>query len=407
MKFDLVFEGGGAKGMVFVGALEAFGARKYEVGRLLGTSAGAIVATGLAAGYSEQEIQDALTETVDGVPVFETFMAEPPLFDSAEIDTSALLSVLQSIDLPWVPNFLEDGLDRQLARALLLNPRYRHFTSFVERGGWYSAHTFEEWLTDKLNSGSDHGKPRAYGGLTLAEFFGKTGKHLSLIAADTEASRLLVLNHITAPNVPLVSAVRMSMNFPLLWQEVVWQEGWGTYLGMEMAGHTIVDGGLLSNFPIELFISDDKHITDLMGPKLPDAEVLGFLIDETLAVADAPPREKEDGWASNSAEILRQLPTAQRIDRLIDTTTQAHDKMVIDTFAEWVCHLPAKGYGTTEFDMTIPRRDALVNAGRISAESYFTTRADQLAKGGIDFDVGELETAMQQVDRIANSIFAP
>ena len=50
MKYDLVFEGGGAKGMVFVGALHVFEAQGHTYGRLLGTSAGAITATLLAAG---------------------------------------------------------------------------------------------------------------------------------------------------------------------------------------------------------------------------------------------------------------------------------------------------------------------------------------------------------------------
>jgi predicted acylesterase/phospholipase RssA len=44
MKYDLVFEGGGAKGSVFVGALQEFNARGHEAGRLIGTSAGAISA---------------------------------------------------------------------------------------------------------------------------------------------------------------------------------------------------------------------------------------------------------------------------------------------------------------------------------------------------------------------------
>ena len=41
----------------------------------------------------------------------------------------------------------------------------------------------------------------------------------------------------------------MSMSVPLLWQEVVWEPEWGTYRGTSVAGNTIVDGGLLSNFP--------------------------------------------------------------------------------------------------------------------------------------------------------------
>jgi hypothetical protein len=35
MKYDLVFEGGGAKGMVFVGALQEFEARRSSILRLI------------------------------------------------------------------------------------------------------------------------------------------------------------------------------------------------------------------------------------------------------------------------------------------------------------------------------------------------------------------------------------
>ena len=42
MKYDLVFEGGGAKGIVFVGACAEFFNRGHSFERLLGTSAGAI-----------------------------------------------------------------------------------------------------------------------------------------------------------------------------------------------------------------------------------------------------------------------------------------------------------------------------------------------------------------------------
>jgi NTE family protein len=49
MKYDMVFEGGGAKGMVFVGAMQEFESRGHSHDRLLGTSAGAITAALLAA----------------------------------------------------------------------------------------------------------------------------------------------------------------------------------------------------------------------------------------------------------------------------------------------------------------------------------------------------------------------
>lgn len=56
MKYDLIFEGGGAKGMVLVGAYEEFVRRGHTAGQLLGTLAGAITATLVAAGYTPAEI---------------------------------------------------------------------------------------------------------------------------------------------------------------------------------------------------------------------------------------------------------------------------------------------------------------------------------------------------------------
>ena len=76
MEYDLVFEGGGAKGMVFVGAMQEFLARGHSPGRLLGTSAGAIAAAMVAAGYDETELLDALNEKKDGQSVFESFLGE-------------------------------------------------------------------------------------------------------------------------------------------------------------------------------------------------------------------------------------------------------------------------------------------------------------------------------------------
>jgi predicted acylesterase/phospholipase RssA len=70
MIFDMVFEGGGAKGFSFVGALDQFLGRGHAVDRLLGTSAGSIAATLLAAGYSMPELLAALAERKDGKSVF-------------------------------------------------------------------------------------------------------------------------------------------------------------------------------------------------------------------------------------------------------------------------------------------------------------------------------------------------
>jgi NTE family protein len=365
MKYDLVFEGGGAKGMVFVGALQEFERRGHTYDRLLGTSAGAISAALVAAGYTTDEMLVALGEKKDGKSVFIDFMSPPAPIPENVIAGGAISVFLDGFDIPYFPNFLEKGVKRSLISYFGEKLPARHLVSFVELGGWYSADHFIEWLAGKLDSGSVDGKKRSFSKMTLEEFYKATGKDLTLCVTDTTWHMMLALNHRTAPDCPLIWAVRMSMSIPLLWQEVVWESGWGKYRDQDITGHSIVDGGVLSNFPIELFLSDLPSITSLMGPKSSN-NVLGMLIDETLEVEGAATAQKSHGRID-----ISQLKTVQRIGGLVNTMLEAHDKSVITTFEKLVVRLPAKGYGTTEFDMSDERRELLVDAGRKAMKVYF------------------------------------
>jgi len=396
MQYDLIFEGGGAKGMVFVGAMQAFEAEGHTYGRLLGASAGAITAALLAAGYTAQEMLDALDEQLDGRPVFVSFMGVPELMDKDTIHNGAIRTLLRNINVRLIPDFIEDRLDDRLAELLIKQPQLRHLVSFVERGGWFSADAFLAWMANKLDSGTYRGAPRAFSGMSLAQFYAATQTDLTLVASDITGERLLVLNHRTAPACPLVWAVRMSMNLPLLWQEVIWQAEWGAYCERDLTGHAIVDGGMLSNFPLELFVSNQPPVTAVMGPKTSD-RVLGFLIDETLAVPGAPQKPEQAATGFSFGD----LRTVQRVLRLINTMSQAHDKMVIEAFERLVVRLPAKGYGTTEFDMSAARRTALVTGGQQTAQAYFAAQEAALLDPSVSFSGETASAALRAADRIA------
>lgn len=365
MKYDLVFEGGGAKGMVFVGACDEFFRRGHSFGRLLGTSAGAITATLLAAGYTPEEMLNSLGERgPDGKSIFTTFMGPPAPFSDEELQTSATRRLLDGVEFTLLPDFAEKRLREMLVKELAANETSRHVLGLIERGGWFGADRFVSWLRSKLDSGPWKDGTRAFSDMTFAQFFEVTGVELTVVASDTTDQSILVLNHRTAPDCPIVWGVRMSMSIPFVWDEVIWQEAWGKYRGRDVAGHAIVDGGLLSNFPIELYISDAPQVTKLMGPKTSNP-VLGLLIDDKLAVTK--------GLFVRINIRPGELKTVQRIRRLVDTATGAHDKMVIEEYSHLVVRLPAQGYGTTEFDMTDERRDALVNAGREAMKIYLGT----------------------------------
>jgi predicted acylesterase/phospholipase RssA len=399
MKCDVVFEGGGAKGIALIGAFQAFLDKGYTHGRLLGTSAGAITATFIAAGYNQTDMFNLLTEKENGRSVLASFLGEPTFAADEDVAKSQFATLLGEVDVPIIPASLEAAFDTQLLKTLLGNSTFRHLYSFVERGGWYTADAFVAWLTRKLDTGTINGQPRRFSAMTLAQFHAATQADLTLVASDTTGGRMLVLNHNTAPDCPIVWAVRMSMSIPLLWQEVIWQADWGKYRGKSLTGHAIVDGGLLSNFPVELFLSNLAPVTAVMGPST-GAPVVGFLIDEGLPL---PPSAVPRGAAARGVK-LGDLRTVERLNRLIDTATTAHDKMVIDAYAERVVRLPAYGYGTTEFDMTDARRDALIEAGRQAAEQHLRKFPPAATGRGPAKPTDSLARGM--VDRIATDLLA-
>lgn len=373
-QYDLIFEGGGAKGSTFVGALTAFSEKGHQPRRLIGTSAGAITATLLAAGFTPNEMKDAVNEKLNGKPRFASFMDKPDkdYFNSKKgnnqeiIDQSDTMKAFKGISIPFVPDGLEHSLDEFLVNELMKSEHYRQLFCFVECGGLFAGDAFLAWIKEKLASKGFNPE------ITLKEFndHPDVKNELSLVASDTsDGGGMLVLNHRTAPNCPVAYAVRMSMSIPFVWREMVWDEKWGTYLGESIAGHIIVDGGVLSNFPIALVDKQPvagSYEEQVMGNETTASEAvtLGFLIDESLPVPNQP--------VNNKGGLVHELKTVQRVSRLIDTMTGARDNVEIREHENLVCRLPAAGYGTTEFDMDSTRLDDLIKAGYEATLKYLS-----------------------------------
>lgn len=348
MKFDLVFEGGGAKGFGFIGALKAFEEHGHQPQRVIGTSAGAVIASLLAAGYTPDRMRELVAEKaiVEGKSKsrLSTFLDRPDRHrERKELD-----------DCELVPRFGHFALEQLLA-LFLQTPDGDHLFSLLEHGGWYVGDAFTAWLKEKLDSAQEGVQ---FSGCTLEQFHDLTQRDLSLVASDTYVGEMLVLNHRTAPRCPLVAAVRMSMSFPFIWQEIVWKEEWGTYRGRWKAGNVIADGGLLSNFPIHLLLRPPAHeyILEIMGNPPEDEEVgiMGLLLDhnralDTTATSGVSP--KPDHWL-----LHRPL-------RLLNTALGAYDSDYILENEAYICRIPVQGYGVTDFDLSEDRLEALIGSG--------------------------------------------
>lgn len=366
MEYDLVFEGGGAKGIAFAGALQAFERHGHKPRRVIGTSAGSITACLVAAGYSSQEILDVLNErTPDGLPRFVSFMDTPTIYEDVIVKDQLGLWLRTELNNPIIPDIIEPIVDN-LIESLVKQDFFRHLISLLLWGGWYAGDEFIIWMQEKLDAGS-----RTLANSTLLEFHQKTGKDLSVIASDLTGKEMLVLNHRTAPSLPTVWAVRMSMSAPFAWQEVIWRKEWGSYRGRDLVDHRVVDGGLLSNFPISLFVATDNNIDEIMGEGTQSEQVIGLLIDEALEVpgaGDPPTQSLSAPGFLNQIDLVEAMMV--RIHGLAETVLSAHDKAMLSTYQSLICHLPAKGIGTLEFGMVPARMEAVKRAGEIAMEAF-------------------------------------
>jgi predicted acylesterase/phospholipase RssA len=112
MEYDLVFEDGGTKGLAFVGALKSFGKRGHVPRRVIGTSAGSILAVLVAAGYNSAESLAAIAERLpDGRSRFASFLEIPTIDENSQVQGSMRNWLIAELDNPDIPNLIEPVLD--------------------------------------------------------------------------------------------------------------------------------------------------------------------------------------------------------------------------------------------------------------------------------------------------------
>ncbi|TCP31167.1 NTE family protein [Scopulibacillus darangshiensis] len=289
MWIDGVFSGGGVKAFAFVGALEVLDKAGFRFRRLAGTSAGSIVAGLLAAGYTSKEIHKHMEAM------------QPSIF-----------------------------LDQQ--KSLFKLPFLKWLTLYW-RMGLYRGNVFEKWMRDLLRAkGVD-----AFGDLPPDT--------LKIIVSDISRGKMVVLpddlTHygIDPAKFSVARAVRMSCSLPFFFEPVPLYNQRGEKC-------LIVDGGVLSNFPLWLF---DK------GDTLPVRPFLGFQL-------------------SGRSDMLVAKKIKNAVDLfqgLFSTMREAHDAKYISKYAASnIIFIPVDDVQTSDFKLSDKDRDKLVDIGKKRAEQF-------------------------------------
>jgi predicted acylesterase/phospholipase RssA len=401
---DLIFSGGGTRGVALAGAMDVLEQRRPRIRRLVGTSAGAIAAAFGAAGLTARDYLKLVPERENDPFYFNSFFAAPPgevvRAAAAKKDSQTRLLLRGAVDgaienmfkglqerRPRIGEFLhaafasrKDALYENaflgfLERAALkedpARPRPRTaLFALIEFGGLYDPNLFRDWLPQHLG----RVVPLFDGRTTFKQFHDATrptGRELSVVVTDATSAQTRVLNHRTTPDCPVVEGVLMSMCVPLVWPEVEWRREWGTYLGEDIDGHLMIDGAVLANFPIHLLIHRDSEVSRaVFGPpenKEDRPEVLGLLLDDSKAIP---------GDVTVAAGQQNELKILERINRLIGVF-MSWQTIHVEEAEPLICHIPCKGHPALEMTPSaeaILRLQALVNSGRCAMTDYLKKR---------------------------------
>jgi tetratricopeptide (TPR) repeat protein/predicted acylesterase/phospholipase RssA len=240
---NLVFQGGGTKGFAYLGVIEVLEDEKMmkDVKRVAGTSAGAITATLLSMGYDSKKIKDLLQET----PLTK-FLDHPFRTESIKEIIKENTSINSLYKLILSPHEL----------CKLVNPM-TWIKKLWETTGLCEGEKFFEWVEKQVKekTGIDH---CTFGELKNLIDQGKPFKHLYIVGTKIGENPKIVTFNSEDPkwkDLVISNATTISGSFPgvfkpriLLFKD---PDTKNLYKREDMG--FFVDGGMLRNFPIEIF----------------------------------------------------------------------------------------------------------------------------------------------------------
>lgn len=311
---DLVLEGGGVKGIGLLGAVIELTAQGWTFPRVAGVSAGAIVGSLVAA------------------------------YQHADRDVSELVPVMEGLDYG---DFRDPSL---LARFGLVGKGLE----MLFNDGIYQGDYAVEWLEAELEKVG----VRTWADLRIEDDPDTSLRpheryRLVVLASDVSNGELVRLPWdyrrygLTPDTQRVVDAVRASMSYPFFFRPAELR------IGPDAGGGkvTLVDGGLLSNFPVEIF---DR--TDGRPARWP---TIGLKLS---ARADARQvAKKVDGPVELAFAILH-------------TLIDAHDSYHLDDIraSERTVFIDTEKVSTLDFDIGRDAQRSLYANGRAAARTFLT-----------------------------------
>jgi len=315
---NLVLEGGGVKGLAYIGALNVLNKKGVldNVERVAGSSAGAIVALLIGLDYSMEDIEEILKTT----------------------------NIMHFLDDDW--GFIRDTI------------------RFINEYGIYPGNSFREWVGKRIEKKTGNSE------CTFQEFHDKgIGREMFFIGTNLSTGFSEIFSYEHTPSVCIADAVRISMSIPLFFKAAKGERG-----------DIYVDGGLINNYPIRLFDHEtysnqnfsipefyekyNKRSPGMKNPFIYNKETLGFRLDskEEIDVFNGitkPVKRKINNFFDYTSALVETILESQSNTHL--NSHDWHRTIYIDTL----------GVTTIEFNISEEKKLDLIKSGRENTEKYF------------------------------------
>jgi predicted acylesterase/phospholipase RssA len=229
VKVSGVFEGGGAKGVAYCGALSQLLSERVWFDAVAGASAGAITATLIAACVHPDDLPRKAQEGLE--------LLAPSNSGSA---AGRYLRLIRSVS---------------------------------SKGYALDASALHEWLGAELREfvGVD-------GVVTFEQLHDRGGIDLFIVAADVSLATPVIFNHHTTPKAEVAAAVVASSAIPLVLRNRRLRVHEPHRQVAHERTHVIVDGGVMANFPD--FVFRDRSFRRYFNLSEGTSPVVGFILDE-------------------------------------------------------------------------------------------------------------------------------
>lgn len=249
---NLVFEGGGTRGIAYAGAIKALEEKKIitPIQNVAGTSAGSIAALLIALNYNATEID----------------------------------SIMRNVNI----NKFNDGKGGIFGKVKRMSKDF----------GVYKGDRLEDWLAT-LVAYKTQNENLTFLQLHYLTQNNKIFKDLYCTGTNVTEQRLDIFSYQHTPNMPIKTAVHISCSIPFYFEPVIIDSSYHLITQPEKGkSYTYyVDGGMISNYPINMFdtclITSDnpltcnqvKFNTQTLGLKLERAEQIKNLKNNNTSIA--------------------------------------------------------------------------------------------------------------------------